>query len=133
MKRTLTILTFCFFSFETFSDTEHIYESIVRDIAKLYGKPYPWNIRMKILGTTEQMTASIAVKDLNLPITAGEFHLKYSELCRKRLDSVPLIRGTFNMEDYDCRHVCAVYFRLAECVCFGFFGCYCLHMTHIFR
>jgi pseudouridine-5'-monophosphatase len=74
-------------------DTEHIYEGLVRDVAKMYNKPYPWDTRIRILGTTEQMTAKIAVKELQLPITVDEFRHKFSELARERLRNVTWLRG----------------------------------------
>lgn len=82
------------FSFHNIPDTEHIYEGLVRDIAKMYNKPYPWDTRIRILGTTEQMTAKIAVNDLQLPITVDEFRQKFSELGRKRLRNVTWLRGS---------------------------------------
>lgn len=74
-------------------DTEPIYESIVGDIAKLYGKPYLHEVRMRVLGTTEQMMAKIAVTDLGLPITPAEFHRLFSELCRQRFRNLELMEG----------------------------------------
>lgn len=65
----------------------------MRDIAKAHNKPYPYDVRMRILGTTEQMTAKIAVNELHLPITVDEFKLRFSDLGRKRLANVPLFKG----------------------------------------
>lgn len=93
-------INFWFFSFlslswpTNFSDTEHIYEGLVRDIAKMYNKPYPYETRIRILGTTEQMTAKIAVNELKLPITVDEFRQKFCELGRKRLQNVTWLRGS---------------------------------------
>lgn len=66
----------------------------MRDVAKMYNKPYPWDTRIRILGTTEQMTAKIAVKELQLPITVDEFRHKFSELARERLRNVTWLRGS---------------------------------------
>lgn len=66
----------------------------MRDVAKMYNKPYPWDTRIRILGTTEQMTAKIAVNDLKLPITVDEFRQKFCELGRKRLQNVGWLRGS---------------------------------------
>lgn len=60
----------------------------------MYNKPYPWDTRIRILGTTEQMTAKIAVNELALPITVDEFRAKFSELARVRLQTVPWLRGS---------------------------------------
>lgn len=81
------------FVFFLFPDTEHIYENIIREIAKSYNKPYPWEVRMRILGTTERMTAEIAVRDLELPITVDEFMNRFSEIGRKRLAHVQFLEG----------------------------------------
>lgn len=83
-----------FFSPRQFPDTEQIYEGLVRDVAKKYNKPYPWDTRIRILGTTEQMTAKIAVNDLQLPITVDEFRQQFCALARKRLLDVTWLRGS---------------------------------------
>lgn len=75
------------------TDTEHIYESTVRDILKMYGKPYPKQTRMRILGTTEQMTAEIAITDMNLPITVAEFRKIFNRLLYERFTDLSLMRG----------------------------------------
>lgn len=75
------------------TDTEEIYEGVVRDILKMFGKPYPKQTRMRILGTTEQMTASIAINDMDLPVTVAEFRELFSGLLRERLSDVPFLRG----------------------------------------
>lgn len=66
---------------------------MVGDIAKLYGKPYPHDVRMRVLGTTEQLMAKIAVTDLDLPITPAEFHKIFQMLCRKRFLNLNLMPG----------------------------------------
>ncbi len=66
---------------------------MIADIAKSFGKPYPFDVRMKILGTTEQRTAEIAVNDLKLPITTNDFIKRFDKLGRERLGDVPLLRG----------------------------------------
>lgn len=48
---------------------------------------------MRILGTTEQMTAQIAIEDLNLPITVDDFRVLFSNILRKRLGDLSLMRG----------------------------------------
>jgi len=74
-------------------DTEFIYEGAVRDIAKSYNKDYPLDVRMKVMGTTEQMTIKIVIEELKLPLTEQEFHLKFNELCRKRFFKLDLMKG----------------------------------------
>lgn len=53
------------------------------DIAQSFGKSYPDELKLKILGTPEQDTARIAVAELQLPMTPDEFldqyHVKVAE------------------------------------------------------
>lgn len=81
------------FLFNFITDTEPIYEEIVRQIAASFGKPYPFDVRMKILGTTEQRSAQIAVQDLRLPITVDQYLKKYHKLCGELLGNAPLLKG----------------------------------------
>lgn len=74
-------------------DTEHIYEAAVRDIAKSFNKDYPHDVRMKVMGTTEQMTIRIVIKELGLPISESDFHKTFNELCRKRFGKLDLLKG----------------------------------------
>lgn len=87
-------VTHCLFDMDgLLLDTEPIYESIVGDIAKLFGKPYPRDVRIKVLGTTEQLMAKIAVTDLELPITTAEFHRLFTILCLQRFQNLELMEG----------------------------------------
>ncbi|XP_037039522.1 probable pseudouridine-5'-phosphatase isoform X1 [Bradysia coprophila] len=93
-KMSINKVSHCIFDMDgLLLDTEHIYEGLVRDIAKMYDKNYDWDTRLRILGTTEQMTAKIAVNELKLPITVDQFRQKFSELGRKRLRNVTWLRG----------------------------------------
>lgn len=74
-------------------DTEHIYEGVVRDIAKSFGKDYPMDVRMKVMGTNEQMTGKIIVEDLELPIDLDEFLRRLHHMCNKRFTSLALMPG----------------------------------------
>lgn len=75
------------------SDTEPVYEEVIRQIAQTYNKTYPIEVRLKLLGTTEPRTAEIAVTDLGLPITPQEFLEKFHVLCRKLLANCPMKPG----------------------------------------
>lgn len=75
------------------TDTEKIYEKVIGDIAASYGKPYPWDVRVRILGTTETATAKIAVTELNLPITVAEFRSIFSSTAREHLSDVSMMKG----------------------------------------
>lgn len=74
-------------------DTEPIYDTVMGDIAKSYNKDYTDDIKLKIMGRTDQMFAKIIVEDLNLPITEQEMLSKFYEICRQRFSSVSLLRG----------------------------------------
>lgn len=74
-------------------DTEHIYESSVREICKSFGKDYPWDVRMKVMGTTEQKTGEIVVTEMKLPITVDKFLEMLEELCRKKFGKLDLLKG----------------------------------------
>lgn len=66
---------------------------MVGDIASSFGIPYRYEVRMHILGTTEPMTAKIAVNELQLPISVEEFMVRYINLGRERLLHVDLMKG----------------------------------------
>ncbi|XP_055375219.1 probable pseudouridine-5'-phosphatase [Condylostylus longicornis] len=74
-------------------DSETIYEQIVSDIAKQYGKIYPDSTRMRILGTTEERSAEIVIEDLKLPLTMQEYLQQYNKLCNERFNAVKLLKG----------------------------------------
>lgn len=90
---TQELMSFLFSSFPLFTDTESIYEEIVRKIAASFGKPYPMETRMKILGTTEQNSAATIVKDLQLPLTVPEYMKQYNSLCSQMLGNVNTQKG----------------------------------------
>lgn len=74
-------------------DTEHIYEAVVREIAKSFGKEYPLDVRMKVMGTTEQMTGKIVVEDLELPIELDDFLCRLRRMCNQRFTNLALMPG----------------------------------------
>lgn len=49
---------------------------------------------MRILGTTEQRTCEIAVKELDLPCSVDEFYSQYKLSCVQNLENVFLLKGT---------------------------------------
>lgn len=80
-------------------DTEHIYEKVIGEIAASYDKPYPWDVRVSLLGTTEMTTAKIAVTELGLPITVDEFRSQFSTASRQRLGDVGMMEGVRQLID----------------------------------
>lgn len=74
-------------------DTEHIYESSCREILRSFGKEYPYETRMRVLGTTEQATAAIIINELNVPITVQQFIDKQHVICRREFKKLNLMKG----------------------------------------
>lgn len=66
---------------------------MIGDIAASYGKPYPWDVRVRLLGTTEMTTAKIAVTELELPITIDEFRAQFTASSRQKLLDVDMMKG----------------------------------------
>lgn len=95
MLKIIYKLQFYHFNFNV-TDTEHIYEKIVATIANKYGKSYPRDVRLQIMGTTEQRTSEIACKELKLPITPQQFHIQMKELGNQMLRNAPLMKGRKN-------------------------------------
>lgn len=85
---------FLLFLASVLPDTEKIYQAVFTDICKRYGKPFPLETRLRVLGTTERRSCAITVEDCKLPITVDEFVKQYKELTLSRLGNAPLLRGT---------------------------------------
>lgn len=77
------------------ADTEKIYYKIIEDVLKQFNKPYPWETRMRVLGTTEMKCCQICVDDLKLPCDAKEFHRRYTKLGHELLGDCDLLPGGF--------------------------------------
>jgi len=78
-------------------DTEGSHEKVISEIAGRYGKEYTHDVKMKLLGTTEQDTARLAISEMNLPITIQEFRNQYSILCRTAFTNSPFMRGAVRL------------------------------------
>lgn len=74
-------------------NTEPIYETSVREICRSFEKDYPADVRLKVMGTTEQNTAKVCIDELSLPLTVSEFLVKLDELVREEFSRVPLMKG----------------------------------------
>lgn len=61
-------------------------------IAK-YGKSYPMDLRLKVLGRTEQAAVSTIVNELKLPLSDVQYRKEVTELLDKMLVNVPLMDG----------------------------------------
>ncbi|XP_039950218.1 probable pseudouridine-5'-phosphatase isoform X1 [Bactrocera neohumeralis] len=87
-------VTHCLFDMDgLLLDTEVVYEEIVRQIADSFNKSYPRDVRVKMLGSTEQKSAAIAVIELELPITVEEYLKIFTIKCKEMLGNSPLMPG----------------------------------------
>ncbi|GJQ68872.1 hypothetical protein Trydic_g6069 [Trypoxylus dichotomus] len=74
-------------------DTETTYEEVIEEIARRHGKTYTDDVKLKIRGTPEPMTAKIAVTEMRLPMSPEEFSQIYKPMCDQRLQNPPLMPG----------------------------------------
>ncbi|CAG9769325.1 unnamed protein product [Ceutorhynchus assimilis] len=74
-------------------DSEAAYHRILQSIAQQYGKDYSHELLLKILGTTEEDTARIFIKELNIPLTLEEFLKIFSKKTEEELQHPPLMPG----------------------------------------
>ncbi|XP_043063908.1 probable pseudouridine-5'-phosphatase isoform X2 [Drosophila ficusphila] len=93
-NKVLRKVTHCIFDMDgLLLDTERIYEEVTRQIAASFGRPYPVDVRFRVMGTTEQRSAEIAITECQLPITPKDFLKRYSHMCHERLHDVSLLEG----------------------------------------
>jgi len=85
-------------------DSEGGYDKIIDDIAKLYGKRYTLDVRMKILGTPEPETIRLAVQLLDLPISIEEFGVQYKSRVISELANVPMFEGAARLIKHLHKH-----------------------------
>lgn len=55
------------------SDTERLYTESIEQVVQAYGKTFPWDLKVKMMGKTTQEGAEIIVRELQLPITPEEY------------------------------------------------------------
>ncbi|XP_037957276.1 probable pseudouridine-5'-phosphatase isoform X1 [Teleopsis dalmanni] len=98
-------VTHCIFDMDgLLLDTEGIYEEITRQIVKPFGKTYPFEVRVQVLGTNERTSAEITVRELDLPITVDEFLEQYHKLCQEMLGNTPLMKGAERLLRHLSKH-----------------------------
>lgn len=86
--------THCLFDMDgLLLDTEPIYEGSVREICRKFGKDYPLDVRMQVMGTQAEKSAEIVITNLSLPLTVTEFLQLQSQIVRKKFTSVDLMPG----------------------------------------
>lgn len=74
-------------------DSEKTYAKVIDSILNKFGKKYTDDMRMKVLGTPEQMTAKLLVEEMKLPINSDEFLTIFHKKCHEALQHPPLIDG----------------------------------------
>ncbi|KAI4457793.1 2-deoxyglucose-6-phosphate phosphatase 2 [Holotrichia oblita] len=88
----------------TLIDSVSIFNNIITEILRSYGKEYTKELQMKTLGTPEKETARIIVQETGLPITPAKFLQIYSEKTAKELPNVPLLPGAERLIKHLCYH-----------------------------
>lgn len=78
-----------------FTDSENVYNQVISEIARTYGKEYTIDVKLKILGTPEPDTAKIAVEQMQLPLTPDEFLSVYKPRCLELLQNPDLMPGIY--------------------------------------
>lgn len=87
-------VTHCIFDMDgLLLDTEFIYEKSIRAICESFGIDYRWDVRMKVMGTTEQQTAQTVITELNVPLTVTEFLHRLDDLVRDEFKQLNLMKG----------------------------------------
>lgn len=77
----------------TLVDTEIIYEKCCRDIIRSFGKEYPADLRMRVMGTTEEATCETIVTELALPISGEKFREQMNAACAIECANLGLLDG----------------------------------------
>ncbi|XP_050439382.1 pseudouridine-5'-phosphatase-like [Adelges cooleyi] len=77
----------------TLLDTESVHKKTYTAIAQEFGKEFPDELRMKVLGTQEMDGARIMVNALQLDLTPEEFLRKVQVIEEKELPKVKLMSG----------------------------------------
>ncbi|XP_055308872.1 probable pseudouridine-5'-phosphatase [Sitodiplosis mosellana] len=87
-------VTHCLFDMDgLLLDTEYIYEDSVREICRSFGKDYPWDVRMKVMGTQAARSAQIVIEDVALPISVAEFLKIQGDYVRTKFTEIDLMKG----------------------------------------
>lgn len=87
-------VTHCIFDMDgLLLDTEFIYEKSIRAICESFDKDYRCDVRLKVMGTTEQNTARTVIDEIGLPLTVTDFLHRLNELVRVEFKHVNLMKG----------------------------------------
>ncbi|XP_054164688.1 pseudouridine-5'-phosphatase-like [Oppia nitens] len=74
-------------------DTETRYEIAIRNVLARYDKPYLNELKVRLLGVTDEAEADIVCTELELPITPNEYMDQLKEEFKTIFDNVPLMPG----------------------------------------
>ncbi|KAF0747620.1 pseudouridine-5'-phosphatase-like, partial [Aphis craccivora] len=88
----------------TLLDTERIHKKTFTKIAKDYGKEFPDDLRIQILGKQEMDVAILIIDRLQLNLTPEELLKLARTEEEKELRNVQLMHGVRNLLEYFCRH-----------------------------
>lgn len=78
-----------------FTDSETINTQVISEIASTYGKQYTTDIKMKLLGTPEQVAVKIAIDEMHLPLTPKQFADIFRSKCSDLYKNVQLMPGIY--------------------------------------
>ncbi|XP_054158669.1 pseudouridine-5'-phosphatase-like [Oppia nitens] len=74
-------------------DTEPRYERAINTVTTRYGKPYPLELRVRVIGTTQHDQAELVVRELGLPITPDQYIEELNKEYYNVFDQVPFLPG----------------------------------------
>lgn len=73
--------------------TEKVIETIFREICQKYQKSFVSDVRLKVLGSTEQKSCKIIVDECQLPVSEAAFMKEYKTLSLQRLADCAMLPG----------------------------------------
>ncbi|XP_030757902.1 pseudouridine-5'-phosphatase-like [Sitophilus oryzae] len=88
----------------TILETESIYQRILGGIANDWGQEYSHEIQLKILGTPEQDTAKIFLKELQIPLSTEEFLDVYHKRMHEELQHPTFMPGAEKLIRHLSKH-----------------------------
>lgn len=66
---------------------------MMTEIAASYGKRFPTDLRVRVLGSSTEHTAKLFIAELNLPMTVADFKERIAKMSAPYLMNVPLLDG----------------------------------------
>ncbi|KAJ8030441.1 Pseudouridine-5'-phosphatase [Holothuria leucospilota] len=74
-------------------NTETIYEEVYRSLVEKYGKPYPFELKVKCMGRKASEAAQVIIDDLDLPISVQEWLDVSQTAVRAKFPEAKLLPG----------------------------------------